>query len=180
MTAPSFKIEATGEKTNDGLGLVWQSNLFGHYAMYRELLPRLRLTPFPSSRVIWMSSLEAANGDVHMDDLQNTQCKLPYEDSKAQLDLVAVTLDRLVIDKKEKPIIRHVVVHPGVANTDILGAAQLGIVVAFLKMCFLYVVCQVFSISLLVLTSSFRLVGWVQRTTPSRWKTRPSPQLMRS
>lgn len=33
VTAPGYKIQATGEMSGDGLGWVWQCNIFGHYVL---------------------------------------------------------------------------------------------------------------------------------------------------
>lgn len=38
ITLPPFKLQKKGKLSKDGLGLTWQSNLFGHYIMVRILV----------------------------------------------------------------------------------------------------------------------------------------------
>jgi 3-keto steroid reductase len=37
FTVPRYMIERVGSKTDDGMGLVFQANVFGHYYMVRLL-----------------------------------------------------------------------------------------------------------------------------------------------
>lgn len=46
LTYPAYKLQRSGVTTGDGLGWVWQCNLFGHYLMVR-LLPRTFIYPGP-------------------------------------------------------------------------------------------------------------------------------------
>lgn len=39
VTAPIFNTQHQGELSLDGLGWVWQSNLFGHYVLVRQVDP---------------------------------------------------------------------------------------------------------------------------------------------
>jgi NAD(P)-dependent dehydrogenase (short-subunit alcohol dehydrogenase family) len=41
ITRPRFNLQTVGEVSVDGLGWVWQSNLFGHYALVRQPVQRL-------------------------------------------------------------------------------------------------------------------------------------------
>jgi 3-keto steroid reductase len=37
VTAPRYYIQNTGDVSRDGLGWVWQCNVFGHYVLVRSL-----------------------------------------------------------------------------------------------------------------------------------------------
>ncbi|KDQ65009.1 hypothetical protein JAAARDRAFT_202254 [Jaapia argillacea MUCL 33604] len=130
VTYPSFYKQHTGEMSRDGLGWVWQSNVFGHFAMYRSLQPLLSQTPAPCSpsRVIWTSSLEA-HRLYDSDDFQLTKTDHSYEGSKYQIELIATQLARR--EDREKNI-RHFIVHPGVASTNI-SASKLNFFTEFFK-----------------------------------------------
>lgn len=39
MTSPNYVVQHVGELSVDGLGWVWQCNLFGHYALVGPSLP---------------------------------------------------------------------------------------------------------------------------------------------
>lgn len=147
VTAPNYKIEVKGEKSKDGLGWVWQCNVFGHYVIYRSLLPLLQKSPFQTSRVLWMSSLEALRDNFDPADWQLTETEMPYEGSKCQMDLVSVTLDRSCVTSVSGTgcTVRHLVIQPGVANTDILGASQIGWLMNFLKLVSFYLARLLFS-----------------------------------
>ncbi|KZS98212.1 hypothetical protein SISNIDRAFT_480981 [Sistotremastrum niveocremeum HHB9708] len=122
LTSPTYKIEAVGETSSDGLGWVFQCNVFGHYVLYRALLPSLEKCPSSFSRVIWMSSHEALPEAFSIDDWQLTKTTLPYEGSKYEMDLLSATLDRsaeLSTERKD-PSVRHFTVHPGVVSTEIV------------------------------------------------------------
>jgi 3-keto steroid reductase len=142
VTAPNYKIEVKGEISADGLGWVWQCNVFGHYVMYRSLLPILRKSPFRTSRVVWMSSLEALRDVYDPNDFQLTKTEMPYEGSKCQMDLLAVTLDRNLVTSAPDsgPAVRHMVVQPGVVDTNIMGATQIGYLLQWLKIISFYFV----------------------------------------
>lgn len=40
ITAPEFYVQSVGEVSEDGLGWIWQSNIFGHYVLVRFYYPR--------------------------------------------------------------------------------------------------------------------------------------------
>lgn len=148
VTAPNYKIENRGEISEDGLGWVWQCNVFGHYVIYKSILPLLYNSPFGTSRVLWMSSLEAVREFYQPLDWQLKETEFPYEGSKCQTDLLAATLDQhsMVSPSREGAAsIRHIVVQPGVVNTDILGANQIGFLLNYLKLFTFYLVRLVLS-----------------------------------
>lgn len=35
VTTPVYKLQRVGDLSDDGLGCIWQSNLFGHYVLVR-------------------------------------------------------------------------------------------------------------------------------------------------
>lgn len=39
VTSPGFKIQTAGKISGDGLGWVWQCNVFGHYVLVRICSP---------------------------------------------------------------------------------------------------------------------------------------------
>lgn len=123
VTAPGYKIQATGQMSGDGLGWVWQCNIFGHYALVRALRDMLVRNPYKDSRVMWMSSLEGRPSFFPgLDDWQLVKTPYSYEASKYEAELIACTLD--MAEAREKRAgnesgVRHLVVHPGVVGTNI-------------------------------------------------------------
>ncbi|KAH7343512.1 NAD(P)-binding protein [Rhizoctonia solani] len=118
VTAPGFKIQATGKTSEDGLGWVWQCNVFGHFVLVRSLREMLAHNPFSSSRVLWTSSLEGRPSFFPgLDDYQLLSATHSYEASKYEAELVACGLDELESERNNG--VRHLVVHPGVAGTNI-------------------------------------------------------------
>ncbi|KAJ6567371.1 hypothetical protein DFH09DRAFT_1156773 [Mycena vulgaris] len=121
ITKPEFYVQSVGEVSNDGFGWIWQSNLFGHYVLFRALEPLLNSSTYPAdSRVIWSSSLEASPKFYDKEDWQLTKTAHSYEGVKYQIDLVATILDRRAL-KDPAPLkrIRHFISHPGVCHTKI-------------------------------------------------------------
>ncbi|KAG8678326.1 hypothetical protein FRC09_019928, partial [Ceratobasidium sp. 395] len=124
MTAPGFKLQATGKMSDDGLGWVWQCNVFGHYILVRALRDLLLRSPYRESRVMWMSSLEGRPSFFPgLDDWQLVKSDHSYEASKYSIELVACTLDvtEAVQHSPGDTQLRHFVVHPGVAGTSMFA-----------------------------------------------------------
>ncbi|KAF8742840.1 3-kesterol reductase, partial [Rhizoctonia solani] len=118
VTAPGFKIQATGKMSDDGLGWVWQCNVFGHFVLARALREMLAHNPFSSSRVLWTTSLEGRPSFFPgIDDYQLVSASHSYEASKYESELVACALDELESERNNG--VRHLAVHPGVAGTNI-------------------------------------------------------------
>jgi len=94
-----------------------------------------------------MSSLEALRDNFDPVDWQLTETEMPYEGSKCQMDLVSVTLDRICVTAVSDTgsTVRHLVIQPGVVNTDILGATQIGWLMNFLKLLSFYLARLLFS-----------------------------------
>ncbi|KZT41237.1 hypothetical protein SISSUDRAFT_1017743 [Sistotremastrum suecicum HHB10207 ss-3] len=126
VTSPKYLIESYGEISPDGLGYVWQLNVFGHFVLYRALSQHMEVAPFPMSQVLWMSSLDAIAKEYDSRDWQLIKTVKPYEASKYEVDLLSATLDRIprLGDEKQDggpnlARIRHFTVHPGVVATQI-------------------------------------------------------------
>lgn len=80
------------------LGEVFCSNIFGHYILSHELMPLLSRRAEPSrktgGRIIWISSIEAANWEqLNIDDIQGLNGSKAYESSKRLSDVLALTAD---------------------------------------------------------------------------------------
>lgn len=130
------------------LGEVFCANIFGHYLMGHYLAPLLEYcdeTKQTRGRLIWVSSLEAYGHSFNPDDMQGLLSEAPYESTKRQTDLMAITSalpsTTLVVnqylnrtkdaDEATKP--RIYVTHPGICGTSIFPLN------AFLDFCMLVV-----------------------------------------
>ncbi|KAJ7283303.1 hypothetical protein C8J57DRAFT_1120742 [Mycena rebaudengoi] len=121
LTHPEFNVQNSGEVTADGLGWVWQSNLFGHFVLFRALEPLLKNPAYSAdSRIIWSSSIEASPKFYDDEDWQLTKTVHSYESVKYQIDLIGTTLDRLALQNSTSAKrIRHFISEPGVCSTKI-------------------------------------------------------------
>ncbi|KAK0220301.1 NAD(P)-binding protein [Armillaria fumosa] len=119
VTTPQYNIHFVGESTKDGLGLIWQSNLFGHYVLFRVLHHLLSAPAYKwDTRVIWMSSIEASPDFYASDDWQLIKHTISYNAVKYQIDILGTQLDRIALETPDsEKRIRHIVVHPGIAST---------------------------------------------------------------
>ncbi|KAJ2918226.1 hypothetical protein MD484_g2198, partial [Candolleomyces efflorescens] len=139
VTTPLYYGQNSGELSVDGLGWVWQCNVFSHFSMFRELQPSLSRSPTGPARVIWCSSIEASPKFYSPDDWQLRSTDHSYESSKYQIDLISTTLDRLATSSSSSspntPIIRHFISQPGVCHTNVANA----LVGPFLDFCKLMV-----------------------------------------
>ncbi|KAH7916119.1 NAD(P)-binding protein [Hygrophoropsis aurantiaca] len=139
VTAPLFYVQTVGERSADGLGWVWQCNVFGHYVLFKALEPHLAKYKISTgARVIWMSSHEANSKFYDPNDWQLVQSEHSYECSKYQMDMLSLHLDRQALQDHTNsgPIVRHITVLPGVAGTNIASAllgqlSSLGMFIAF-------------------------------------------------
>ncbi|ELU45592.1 UDP-xylose synthase [Rhizoctonia solani AG-1 IA] len=123
VTAPGFKIQGTGKMSDDGLGWVWQCNVFGHFVLARALREMLAHNPFSSSRVLWTTSLEGRPSFFPgIDDYQLVSASHSYEASKYESELVACALDELESERNNG--VRHLAVHPGVFSIRFHFAAR--------------------------------------------------------
>ncbi|KAF8966502.1 3-keto sterol reductase [Flammula alnicola] len=124
ITAPEFYLQHEGEISPDNIGWVWQSNVFGHFVLFRELETLLAKSPFESSRVLWCSSLEASPKFYDSRDWQLKITEHSYESTKYQIDLIATNLDQLAVQSvpTNGKRIRHFITEPGVCSTTISQA----------------------------------------------------------
>jgi 3-keto steroid reductase len=120
VTFPSFKVQRVGRLSSDGLGWVWQCNVFGHYLMMRNLQPVLERCPHSSARILWTSSIEAQVNAFGFDDWQLVQAPRSYEASKYQTFLVGHALGERAARDHSK--VRHYIVHPGVVAGSMFKA----------------------------------------------------------
>ncbi|ETW84523.1 hypothetical protein HETIRDRAFT_312795 [Heterobasidion irregulare TC 32-1] len=121
VTYPRYNVQQSGMMSEDGLGWVWQCNVFGHYILCRALEPALSAysdAQHGPARVLWMSSLEANPVHYDTEDWQLTKSLHSYEGSKYQMDLIGAELNRRAL-RQTPPSVRHFVVHPGVVYTAI-------------------------------------------------------------
>jgi NAD(P)-dependent dehydrogenase (short-subunit alcohol dehydrogenase family) len=130
LARPTFKKQSISPVSADGLGAVWQGNIFGHFVMTRRLHHLLLRCPYPEARVLWTSSIQAERALVGSDILEDWQLKrtlVAYEASKYQADLIAANLDRReAIHRKlqgfiDAAEIRHLLVHPGISSSNIFA-----------------------------------------------------------
>lgn len=122
MTTPKFFFQGSGRISGDGLGWLWQCNVFGHYVLFRALEPHLaKYTESISARVIWVSSHEATSEFYDPEDLQLIKDDHSYQSSKYQVNLLALRLDREATKHRVPgiPVVRHFSVLPGVVGTNI-------------------------------------------------------------
>lgn len=115
FTQPRFKMQSTGDVSKDGMGAVFQTNVFGHWVMLQELVPRLQ----PGGRAIWVSSIEALPHNLDIDDIQCYKSSTAYESSKRLIDLLHFAS---YADFKEVGVYTYVA-HPGLCNTSIVNTA---------------------------------------------------------
>jgi len=122
VTLPSYKLQKIGIMSKDGLGATWQSNLFGHYIMYRRLKPLFKAHAQRAARparVIWTSSVEGQPCWYNHADWQLVKTDHSYEASKYQIDLVAAKLEQRCRESGgEGDVVRHFIVHPGIAHSN--------------------------------------------------------------
>eukprot|EP00744_Colponema_vietnamica_P020080 GILI01028506.1.p1 GENE.GILI01028506.1~~GILI01028506.1.p1 ORF type:complete len:368 (-),score=75.01 GILI01028506.1:304-1407(-) len=83
-------IQPTGLKTPDGLGLVFSTNVFGHFLLVEELMPLLKSS---LARVIFTGSRSCDSFNYSPQDLQLLNCSDPYGCSKYQVDLLVTSLN---------------------------------------------------------------------------------------
>ncbi|XP_040263719.1 3-keto-steroid reductase/17-beta-hydroxysteroid dehydrogenase 7 isoform X2 [Bufo gargarizans] len=78
--------------TEDGLQKVFETNVFGHYILIKELEPLLCHKNNPS-RLIWTSSSNARKSAFSLSDYQHCQGQESYSSSKYATDLLSVALN---------------------------------------------------------------------------------------
>jgi 3-keto steroid reductase len=106
-TDPHYKIQRIGVMSQDGMGLVFQCNVFGPYYLLQKLTPLLEAA---KGRVIWISSIMSDPKYLSFDDLELLKSDSSYEGSKREIDLLHIaTYEQL----REKGITQYLI-HPGI------------------------------------------------------------------
>ena len=88
VTYPSYKIQRVGVKSGDGLGLVFQANVFGPYYLIQKILPQLAAG---KAAVVWISSLMSEPKYFSINDIQLLKSDASYEGSKRLVDLLHIS-----------------------------------------------------------------------------------------
>ncbi|KAG9317131.1 NAD(P)-binding protein [Chiua virens] len=125
VTAPRFYLQHVGDMSQEGLGWVWQCNVFGHYAMFRALEPMLaKCMTTGGARVAWISSHEASSEFYDPQDWQLVKSEHSYECSKYQMNMISLYLDREAARGQldGTRAVRHLTAYPGVVGTSIASA----------------------------------------------------------
>ncbi|XP_056379552.1 3-keto-steroid reductase/17-beta-hydroxysteroid dehydrogenase 7 isoform X3 [Hyla sarda] len=100
--------------TEDGLQEVFETNVFGHFILIKELEPLLCHTDNPS-QLIWTSSSNARRSAFSLSDYQHRQGQESYSSSKYATDLLSVALNR----RYNKEGLYSSVVCPGLVMTNL-------------------------------------------------------------
>lgn len=106
-TDPQYKIQRVGVKSKDGLGLVFQANVFGPYYLIHKII---KLLENGKARIVWVSSIMSDPKYLSFDDLQLLKSPSSYEGSKRLIDLLHIaTFEKL----KKRGIIQYLI-QPGI------------------------------------------------------------------
>ncbi|CEP63239.1 3-keto-steroid reductase LALA0_S07e05622g [Lachancea lanzarotensis] len=107
VTNPTYKLQRIGVKSADGLGLVFQANVFGPYYLIQKLIPQLQAG---RAVVVWISSIMSDPKYLSLDDIQLLRSPASYEGSKRLVDLLHLATYK---DLKNHSI-NQFVVQPGI------------------------------------------------------------------
>ncbi|KAK9463874.1 uncharacterized protein V1516DRAFT_668922 [Lipomyces oligophaga] len=114
MTLPDFKLEGVGKKSFDGVGWVFQINVFANYVLMHRLQSALQ----NGGRVIFIGSVEANMAKPFGSDIQLVETDNSYADSKKQVQCVHAALAH---EWKQNYNISLYLTHPGVCQTAIFA-----------------------------------------------------------
>jgi 3-keto steroid reductase len=95
------------------------------------------------ARVLWTSSIESSPTAYNPEDWQLIKTEYSYAVAKYQIDLIATHLDSIAIEEAPRLAgveVRHAIVHPGIAGTNIGSALVTWFTDAF-KILTFYMVC---------------------------------------
>lgn len=109
-TNPGYKIEKRGVKSKDGLGLVFQVNVFAPYYLIEKIKGSL-LAKSDDARIIWISSILGRPENFSFNDMQLLKTGMAYGGSKRLVDLLHLATYK---ELKEKYGIRQYLTHPGI------------------------------------------------------------------
>jgi 3-keto steroid reductase len=159
VTIPGYKIQRGAMVSDDGLGQIWQCNVFGHYIPCvfclspfnlplsdagRALQAKLAASQTRPGHALWMPSLAAHADAYDPDDWQLVDSSQPYEGTKFQVDLIHAEPSRRA--GPSSPV-RHFTVHPDVVYSS-MDAALVGSFMSQLKVVVFYLVRLPLSFSL--------------------------------
>ncbi|ODV91625.1 hypothetical protein CANCADRAFT_18106, partial [Tortispora caseinolytica NRRL Y-17796] len=130
-TEPGCKLQKVGTLSKDGLGLVFQTNFFGHYYIVRKLFDNLA----NGGRVIWVSSMESYPKALSKDDIQALRSPTSYEASKRLTDLVYMA----TVDKWSAEYgIHQFLTQPGIVGTQIFAEYLNKVVIVLMIWTFMF------------------------------------------
>ncbi|CAA21246.1 3-keto sterol reductase Erg27 [Schizosaccharomyces pombe] len=110
LTHPTFYKETAGRVSNDSLGYIFESNVFGHFYLKNRLAELKVLRS--STKVVLTSSLVAEKKSLDFEDLQCFHGEQPYQSSKRLLDVLHYA-------ELEKGLpFEQYLVHPGLCTTN--------------------------------------------------------------
>lgn len=106
--------------SKNGLEMQFAVNYLGHFALTADLLPLLRKADEP--RVVTLSSIAAARGALHFEDLQFEQAYSPA-DAYSQSKLACLMFARELQARSDAGGwgIKSIASHPGVSRTELLA-----------------------------------------------------------
>ncbi|KAJ1675459.1 hypothetical protein EV182_001224 [Spiromyces aspiralis] len=120
--------QKVGVRSEDGLGMTFATNVFGHYCLIRELEPLLEATS-GAARIVWTGS-EASKLEFDPMDIQHIKGNRPYESSKYIVDQLSAYMDRTYSGQGKT---RWFVTEPGNVSSsflDVLGISLLQVLVS--------------------------------------------------
>ncbi|KAF9463122.1 hypothetical protein BDZ94DRAFT_1164476 [Collybia nuda] len=137
-----YLTDYVGEISEDGFGMIWQTNLFAHFTLFSLLKPLLEESPTEmGSRVIWTTSV-TAGPFFDWSDIQLIKTSRPYQSSKYQIEVLASILDQNSRNTGGK--IRHLISSPGIVSSS-LGMPNAPLIEIYIKEFIYYVVLRTFA-----------------------------------
>lgn len=107
VTDPGYRIQRKGLISKDGMGYVFQANVFGTYFLIYQILDSLSRG---RASVVWISSLCSTSQYLSLDDIELINSDRPYDGSKRIIDLLHLATYKQL---KAKNIYQYVV-QPGI------------------------------------------------------------------
>ncbi|KAJ1654351.1 3-keto-steroid reductase [Dispira simplex] len=118
ITSTTAINQGRGLVTSEGLGLIFSTNVFGHYLLIHQLASFMEQSP-NGCRIIWTGSRISSgpsNGkQFDVQDYQHVKGAFPYESSKLLIDLVSNYLNERYLGTG----IVSYTTEPGIAITNI-------------------------------------------------------------
>lgn len=120
FTLGTFKKQRLSKPTADGMGAVFQANVFAPWFLISRLIEKRTSASavFPDqpllrqgSKVFWVTSLTSANTPLDMDDIELTRTMASYEASKRLIDLLHIATYQTL---QEKYGVQSLLVEPGI------------------------------------------------------------------